>query len=446
MTIWSTPPLLTNHCAIPRFSIKPFHQSPQNRCFIAHRKAYDVGVSNTLSYRVDIPNSVFETYLLFARSGIHFYIFNLEQGPDSILIFPRDADTIIFAFHALNSFFERYSSITFQLYKKPADAKLLQARKPCYIPIQDLPWLKSIRYLNASTNLDANDIEECNLKLWTTVTALAPNLYEIKFPSGKLVPFAPINARNDRVYYKRERTNVYHHAEPFYWFVLRIQTGDPLPQLWRSFWLIHWAHTHILDHKHLFALLSLQAQHTTIGYTRNGGTDYNNTFTLPPTEVTFPAQVVKNPAHNHWWNFRLHDQCNKRYLHHHIFPYGNLEVELLNIRPPTRTQELCQQLPDPDKPFKSYIRLQNFIQNSTAKNYAWFSWPTRYTNTTQPSINFQQFTSKFSNDTLESDYQAFTTPFTYYFQSCRKHEWMRRSPPLKSIFYNITFLIRLTQF
>jgi len=54
-----------------------------------------VGVSNTLSHRVDIPNSVFETYLLFARSGIHFKISNLKQGPDSILIFPRDADAII---------------------------------------------------------------------------------------------------------------------------------------------------------------------------------------------------------------------------------------------------------------------------------------------------------------------------------------------------------------
>jgi len=77
-----------------------------------------VGVSNTLSHRVDIPNSVFETYLLFARSGIHVKISNLKQGPDSILIFPRDADAIIFTFHALNSLFERHSNITFQLYKK----------------------------------------------------------------------------------------------------------------------------------------------------------------------------------------------------------------------------------------------------------------------------------------------------------------------------------------
>ena len=295
-----------------------------------------MGVSNTLSHRVDIPNSVFETYLLFARSGIRFKISNLEQVPDSILIFPRDADAIIFTFYALNSFFERHSNITFQLYKKPADAQLLQAIKPCYIPIQYVPRLKSIRYLNASSNLDANDIEECNLKLWTTVTSLAPNLYEIKFPSGKLVAVAPINARNDRVYYKRERTNVYHHAKPFYWFALRIQTGDPLPQLRRSFWLIHWAHTHILDHKHLFAPSSLQVQHPKIGYTKNGGADYNNTFTLPPTKVTFPAQVVKNPVHNHWWNFGSHDQCSPGYLHHRIFPYGNSAIDLLKIRPPTR--------------------------------------------------------------------------------------------------------------
>ena len=256
--------------------------------------------------------------------------------------------------------------------------------------------------------------------MWTTVTPLTQNIYEIKFPSGKLVPFAPINARNDRVYYKRERTNVYHHAKPFYWFALRIQTGDPLPQLRRSFWLIHWAHTHILDHKHLFAPSSLQVQHPKIGYTKNGGADYNNTFTLPPTKVTFPAQVVKNPVHNHWWNFGSHDQCSPGYLHHRIFPHGNSAIDLLKIRPPTRIQELCQQLPDADNPFQSYLHLQNFIHSRTAKNYTWFSWPTRYTNTTQPSINFQKFTSKFFNDTLESEYQAFTTPFTYYFQNLQK--------------------------
>jgi len=122
----------------------------------------------------------------------------------------------------------------FQLYKKSADAPLSQAMKPCYTPIQDLPRLKSIKYFNASSNLDANDIEECNFRVWTTVTSLTQTLYEIKFSSGKLVPFAPINARNDRVYYRSERTNIYHHAEPFYWFELRIQTGDPLSQTRRS--------------------------------------------------------------------------------------------------------------------------------------------------------------------------------------------------------------------
>jgi len=81
---------------------------------------------------------------------------------------------------------------------------------------------------------------------------------------------------------------------------------------------------------------------------------------------------------------------------------------------------MCQQLPDSDHPFKSYLRLQNFIQNNTAKNYTWFSWPIKYTNTTQPSINFQQFINKFSNDTLESEYQAFNAPFTYYFQKLQK--------------------------
>jgi len=157
----------------------------------------------------------------------------------------------------------------------------------------------------------------------------------------------------------------------------------------------------------------------------------NNTFTLPPTDVTFPAQVVKNPVHNHWWNFRLHERCNKEYLHHRIFPYGNLEVELLNIRPPTRKQELCQQLSDPDHLFKSYLRLQNFIQKSTAKNYTWFSWPIKYSNTTQLALIFNKSLANFPMIRWKANIKRSIPHSHTIFKNCRKHGWTKRSPPLK---------------
>ena len=177
----------------PHFLVKPFHQSPQERCRIYYKATIDLGISNTLLHRTDIPNSIFETYSLIPRPGTKMTITSLTDGCSTQIVFSRDADTISFSFYMLISFFERHTSITYQLHTKPADPELHEATKPCYIELHDLPRLKSERHLNASSNLDPNDIAECNLQLWTTVEVLAPNLFEVKFPSAKLTPFAPRN-------------------------------------------------------------------------------------------------------------------------------------------------------------------------------------------------------------------------------------------------------------
>jgi len=254
--------LLNRKLHRPSFRIKPFYQSPQDRCRIYYRQSVNLGISNTLSHRTDIQNSVFETYLLFSSIGAEIKITSLMEEPNTILIFPRDADTILFTFYILNSFFERHTSITHQLHTKPANPRLQESIKPCYIELHDLPLLKSVRYLNASSNVDANNIVECNLQLWTTVEVLAPNLIEVKFPSGKLTPFAPRNLQNDRIYYRRRKTTTADQESPPFWFVLQIHMGDPLLSIRKSLWLLHWANTHISDHKHLFAPPSLQPQHT----------------------------------------------------------------------------------------------------------------------------------------------------------------------------------------
>ena len=153
--------------------MKPFYQSPQERCHIPKKLFINLGDSSTLEHRTDIPNSVFETYLLVARPGDIFKINNLQEGPDTIT-FPRDADTILFSFHILASFFELHESITWQLYTQEATPPLDEAIKPCYVELKDLPGIKSGHYTNAIGNVDANDICECNLKQWTRVNLMEP--------------------------------------------------------------------------------------------------------------------------------------------------------------------------------------------------------------------------------------------------------------------------------
>ena len=178
------------------------------------------------------------------------------------MYYSKDADALIFASYAVNSFFERYINITYRLHTTLADAQLAQISKPCYIEIRDLPKLKSVSYTNTSSNLDANNMSECNPEAWTTVTMLSQNLYEANFPNGELIPISPKNARDNRVYYKRRTTNSLWLAEPLYWLVLRIQTGAPLSVIRKSVWLLPISNSHIFVHKYLFAPLVLRPQYT----------------------------------------------------------------------------------------------------------------------------------------------------------------------------------------
>jgi len=187
---------------------------------------------------------------------------DLNNLPSKFIYYLKDADALIFALYAVSSFFERYINITYRLYTTPADAQLAQISKPCYIEIRDLPKLKSVRYTNTSSNLDANNMSECNLEAWTTVTILSQNLYEVKFPNGELIPISPKNARDNRIYYKRRTTKSLWRAEPLYWLVLRIQTGALLSDIRKSVWLLPITNSHIFDHKYLSAPPVLRPQYT----------------------------------------------------------------------------------------------------------------------------------------------------------------------------------------
>lgn len=179
----------------PTFLIKPFYQSPQDRCRVYYREDIDLGVQHTLSHRTDIPNSVFDTYLLYQAIIQQARITSLQDEPEVVIRFPHDADTILYSMYVLNTFFERHMSITFQLFTKPATSDLQQVIKPCYINLQGLPRLKSVHYVNATSSENACNMKECKLQSWTKVEITAPNWFEITFPAGSLIPFAPKNAQ-----------------------------------------------------------------------------------------------------------------------------------------------------------------------------------------------------------------------------------------------------------
>ena len=254
-------------------------------------------------------------------------------------------------------------------------------------------------------------MSECNLEAWTTVTMLSQNLYEVKFPNGELIPISPKNARDNRIYYKRRTTNNLWRTEPLYWLVLRIQTGAPLSVIRKSVWLLPIRNSHIFDHKYLFAPPILRPQYTPIAYPSQIGAQYNATLTIPPHRATFPAEVQTYQVNNHHWQYQRYWGCQSHHFQY-IFPCGDFEVSLLNIRPPTYTQDFCQKLPDLENPYHSYTQAASLIQKRMAINHTWYSWPTLHANTTQPSISLQQSFGNYSMAELISDYQQLTPAVT----------------------------------
>ena len=188
----------------------------------------------------------------------------------------------------------------------------------------------------------------------------------------------------------------------------------------KSVWLLPISNSHIFDHKYLFAPPILRPQYTPIAYPSQIGAQYNATLTIPPHRATFPAEVQTYQVNNHHWQYQRYWGCQSHQLHQYIFPCGDFEVSLLNIRPPTYTQDFCQKLPDLENPYHSYTQAASLIQKRMAINHTWYSWPTLHANTTQPSISLQQLFGNYSMAELISDYQQLTPAVTYYRNKLRK--------------------------
>ena len=277
--------------------------------------------------------------------------------------------------------------------------------------LSDIPKIKQLHYENITQDLDANTIPACNLMFMTSIYKTELNTFHIQFPSGKLIPFAPRNAKNDRLYYKREST--FGPTIPLHWFDLKIITGPPRTKPQNLVRILPWTDTHLLDHKFLFSPPALRPSHTTITYKKKFNFIYNSNFTDAPTSNSYPARATLNTQNTHMFSYLRHGHCTYTDLHKNVYPFGSHEIELLKIQTPTNNKEFCQHLPDPELPIQSYQQLENKLNNHTMTNHTWFSWSADIDNQTYP-IDTSSSDQHLSITELLNLYQNFTPAYKEY--------------------------------
>jgi len=367
----------------PTFLLKPSYQSPEERCFSFFQQNRDLQGPAILSQQYASPHSILHFFLDYGTLNQVKNIPNADHSTNTQLIFPRDADVFLYIFYTVTSFYERHTSIQYFLRTIPAVPDSTLRIQPCYVKLTDLPNITQVQYRNTIDNFDANTIPECDPMSITSISKTAFNTFHVKFPGGKLTPIAPRNAKNDRLYYKRESTHGPTHSAP--WFDLKIVTGPPRQKPQNLIRILPSANSHLLDHKFLFAPPALRPRHTTTTYQNNFEFLYNANFTRPSTSNSYPAQITPKLQNNRRYSYLQHNHCSFTDLHKNLYPFGEHEIELLNILPPPNPREFCRNLPDPDQPEASYQQLDDKLIDLTMTNNTWFSWSAELDNYSHPN-------------------------------------------------------------
>jgi len=374
---------LHKHRHNPTFLLKPSYQSPETRCFSLFQQNRDLQRPSLLSQQHEATHAILHLFLDYGTLNQVKNIPNEDRTTNLHLIFPRDADVFLLIFYVVTSFYERHKSIQYFLRTLPTVPDSSERTQPCYVKLTDLPNITHVQYSNTIENIDANTIPECELTSITSIDKTAFNTFHVTFPGGKLTPIAPRNAKNDRLYYKRESTHEPTHPIP--WFDLKIITGPARQKPQNLIRILPSANSHLLDHKFLFAPPALRPRHTTITYQHNLELIYNSNFTSPITPNAYPVAITSNPRAHHHYNYLQHNHCSITELHKHLYPFGTHEIELLNIRPPPNPREFCKSLPDPDHPVQTYQILEQMLDNFTMTNHTWFSWSAELDNDSHPN-------------------------------------------------------------
>ena len=343
-----------------------------------------------------------------------------RRGPNhnqpTTISYPRDADVFLNMYHIVASFFERYEVITYQLWVDSTHPDLRQLTKPCYVPLRDLPRIHSVTYTQPTSPLQANQIQSCDPQLWIRIFPEGSTHFRVQFLSGKLQPFVPTNPDPHRVYYQRVATTL--PDDSIFWFTLYLTVEKPLQAFRPQVRLIHWGHSHILEHKSLFLTPSLQARNTPILYLAPptyvfplNGSNTNNL-------IDFPFQIsFKHPPQIFTPGIRYRSWCDSNRIQRSHHPFGSLEIDLLKIRPPTNPHDYCKRLPDTQHPNISYANLQTFIKTNITHPILFFSGslPSTASNQLRTSMAFQN--QNISLQSLLQDYEKFIPATRSYVQS-----------------------------
>jgi len=374
----------------PNFLLRPFFQTPEQRCFVTSRLYVDLAVQNNLLHRSksSIPNSVLQFYhpILIKTEN---KIVGWENHPPRIISKLHNADAITFIFHVISSFFERHESLKFQIFSASLPHPQFIQNQYCYVKLNMLPRIDNVQYDTKVTCLiDQDNIHNCDLGQMVSINRLPQNIMIIGFSGENLMPIVPLNAKNDRVYFQRYPSetpeSLTNASSP--WLILKVQLGLKLRAESNDVFILPWKHSHLLDHKHLFTPQTLRPQYLTTVFAYPNGIQFHHHHTGAPHTVSFPMKTQQQSPNNINWTNYLYGNCDAAALNNFIFPYGPLEILLLKTSPPTNNSEICQVLPDVTNPRKSYVNLETKIMDLTTRNVPIF-WTWNYP-TLQNHTNF----------------------------------------------------------
>ena len=129
-----------------KFLLKPFFQTPEQRCFVTTRFHIDLTVQNYLHHRQEseIPNSVLQFYHPLLKRA-EYKIAGWEKHPPRIISSLHNADAITFMYHVISSFFERHKSLKFQLFSAPLPHPKFIQNQYCHVKLNMLPRIDHVQ-------------------------------------------------------------------------------------------------------------------------------------------------------------------------------------------------------------------------------------------------------------------------------------------------------------
>jgi len=345
------------------------------RCTIYDQGWIHIQNPNVMAHRRNVPNAVIETYVRFpVRDRKH--ILQVLPSSDTIgLHIMVDTDPFVLILRIVASFMERYEEVTYQVKAKVADDLLNKIIQPCYVTKQEFPQLQTVNYSGVAKEPFENEIGACNYATWYPIEWITTRQIQILIPGGNIEPFVPVSATNDKLYFHRSFSDNYGGNAKAKCIALEIVVGENLEKPRPTAFLIKQETSYLTDHKFLFLPPSSRTAHSIFSYTENGIYYYNSTFTASPTSPNYPAGIIMNPVGLVGWQCSQESYCTAEQLNSRIFPYGKLELALLQVEQSQSPLELCSFLPKSDNPVNSYKKLDRTIRNKIGRRWKWYSWP-----------------------------------------------------------------------